>query len=98
MIESAIEVKVSRKDSVERIPVKHPETGKVTYVPKFMLNGSPKLIALSDMKVFGLYNVCRGLIDRGKLLRYNANGTLKDDRGGGSVYIDYDEFNKIREF
>lgn len=91
------EVKVLRKSRtyLEEV-VKHDNV--IGYIP---INQHPtgiKTVRLTDMKVKGLYGVCRGLIDRGKLLRYNANGTLKDDGGGGAVFIDYDEFNRITEF
>lgn len=94
---AAEEVRVLRKSRtyLEEV-VKNGDV--IGFIPINLTETGVRIVKLSDMKLKGLYSTCANLIKKGKLRRYNANGTQKlDSSSRTTVYIDYDEFYQLTE-
>lgn len=97
MSATAIPIKVSRKEALELIPI-NKKGNVIGHIPVIDSEAGPRIMALADAKQMGLYNVIRGLIDKGKLQRLNPNGTVKITNSRTATYFDWDQFNQLREF
>ncbi|MAO64266.1 MAG: hypothetical protein CL666_04640 [Balneola sp.] len=92
----AEEIKVLRKTRTELEEVTR-RGNVIGFIPINQTETGVRVVRLSDMKIKGLYDVCRGLINQGRLHKYTANGHLKESTTNSPVFIDYDEFNQLKD-